>query len=106
MSQKERRAFPRIRLGPGTYVIYIEGSGAIKDLSLGGLFASDSDPLPVGTNLFLEMQLGNRRVPAQGVVRRSVPSEGMGIQFIRISSEAKSKLKMYLEDTEAAGQKQ
>ncbi len=105
MVERDRRAFPRYRVGSGTYVIYVEGSGAIKDLSLGGLFARDSDPLPVGTKLSLELHFRNQRLPAEGVVRRSVPGEGMGIEFTSISPDAKERLRKYLAETEASGQK-
>jgi len=69
--------------------------GAIRDLSLDGVFILDPEPLPVGATIKFSLRLGTEDVPLQGIVRRSVDEEGMGIQFTDISREAKRRLRMH-----------
>jgi hypothetical protein len=96
MTRQERRASPRFPAKPGSHVIYVEGSGGIRDLSLEGVFVLDSEPLSVGTTLRFSLRLGSKILDLQGIVRRSVPNEGMAIQFTEISLEAKRHLRLYI----------
>jgi hypothetical protein len=57
MAPNDKRASPRFSAKSGSHVIYIEGSGAIADLSLNGVFVLDPDPLPVGTHIHLDFVL-------------------------------------------------
>ncbi len=98
MTGKENRAFPRFLVSTDTCAIYGEGAGAIRDLSLGGVFVVDPEPFPIGTSLNIELRFGDHAIPAQGVVRRSVPGVGMGIQFLEISPAVRARLKLYLLD--------
>lgn len=97
MTKNEQRNSPRVPTTPGNYVIYVEGSGAIQDLSLTGVFVVDEDPLPVGTTINFELRLHSCSIPVRGVVRRSVPGNGMGIQFVQMGPEGKILLKSYLD---------
>lgn len=101
--RKEGRASPRFLMSPGNYVLYVETgsgatwrSGAIRDLSLHGVFVVNSNPLPAGTNLTLGLRLSTQAIPLKGVVRRSVDGEGMGIQFTSVASEVKNRLETCL----------
>ena len=76
MAPNDKRASPRFSAKSGNHVIYIEGSGAIPDLSLNGVFVLDPDPLPVGTHIHLELRLGGHGIPVKGIVQRSVAQEG------------------------------
>jgi PilZ domain-containing protein len=96
MAPNDKRASPRFLAKSGNHVIYIEGSGAIADLSLNGVFVLDPDPLPVGTHIHLELRLGANGILVKGIVRRSVAEKGMGIQFPELSREGKSRLKIHL----------
>lgn len=100
MPTKNKRNSPRVQTSPGNYVIYVEGSGSIRDLSLTGVFVVDNDPLPVGTSINFELRLLTCSLPVKGVVRRSVPRQGMGIKFVQLSPEGRILLKSYL-DTQA-----
>jgi hypothetical protein len=100
MTTENKRNSPRVQTNSGNYVIYVEGSGSIRDLSLTGVFVVDSDPLPVGTTINFELRLHTCLLPVRGIVRRSVPGQGMGIQFVQLSQEGKILLKSYL-DTQA-----
>ena len=96
MVEKEKRLSPRFKAKPGDNVYYIEGAGALRDLSLDGVFVEDVEPLPVGTRIGFSLVLGTETVLFQGIVRRCVDQEGMGIQFTEMSKEAKRRLRLYL----------
>lgn len=97
MSKDDKRTAPRVPTSPGNYVIYVEGSGSIRDLSLTGVFVVDEDPLSIGTAISFELRLPTCSIPVKGIVRRSVPGQGMGIQFVQLSPEGKILLKSYLD---------
>jgi hypothetical protein len=92
MIEKDRRASQRFKAKPGSTVFYVEGAGAIRDLSMDGEFLVDSEPLPVGTKIAFSLMLGNETVSFQGTVRRSVAGEGMGIQFMEMPAEVRKRL--------------
>jgi PilZ domain-containing protein len=87
-----RRASQRFKAKPGSMVSYVEGAGAIRDLSMDGVFLLDSEPLPIDTKISFSAMLGNETVSLQGIVRRSVPREGMGIQFADVPLELRRRL--------------
>lgn len=92
MIEKDRRASQRFKAKPGSIVCFIEGAGAIRDLSMDGIFILDAEPLEVGTLVTFSVRLGNETAAFQGIVRRSVPQEGMGIQFKEVSRETRRRL--------------
>jgi hypothetical protein len=96
MSREERRNHPRFRPKPGCHIVYVEGSGEVKDLSLDGLFILDQDPLSVGTSVKFSLRQGAQEILLQGTVIRSEPQHGMAIQFKDISREAIRQLKIYI----------
>ena len=65
MAQSDKRASPRFSAKSGSHVINIEGSGAIADLSLNGVFVLDPDPLPIGTHIHFELRLGDQVSPSE-----------------------------------------
>jgi hypothetical protein len=87
-----RRASQRFKAKPGSMVSYVEGAGAIRDLSMDGVFLLDSEPLPVGTKIRFSVMLGNQTVSFQGIVRRCVAREGMGVQFRDVPGELRKRL--------------
>jgi PilZ domain-containing protein len=91
-----QRASPRFRPKPGTHIVYLEGFGEIRDVSLHGVFVLGSHPLPVGTKLKFSFRFGSDDIPVQGIVQRSVDGQGMGIELIETSSEARNRLKFHL----------
>ncbi len=68
MIEKDRRT-PRYPAKPGTYVVYVEGTGAIRDLSMDGVFVLDSEPLPVGTSITFSLRTGAHDILLKGIVR-------------------------------------
>ncbi len=94
--EKDKRAYPRFLVTSDASVIYGEGTGSILDLSVGGCFVADPSPFPVGMKVDIELRLGEQAIPAQGVVRRSVPGRGMGLQFLGMPPAVRGRLKMFL----------
>jgi hypothetical protein len=91
-SIREKRASQRFKAKPGSTVSYVEGAAAIGNLSMDGLFLMDSEPLPVGTKLTFSLMLGSETASFQGIVRRSVPGEGMGVEFAATNRELRRRL--------------
>jgi hypothetical protein len=96
MPSKERRAAPRFQPKPGDHVAYAGRSLIIRDVSLGGVYVFDADPLPVGSEIFFTLQAGHQDISLQGVVRHSTDQQGMGIQFTNVSAESKRRLRIHL----------
>ena len=92
----DKRIMPRLPVTAGNYVVYTEGAGTIRDISAGGVFIEDSSPLSEGTVFSFDLRVGSADVPVRGVVRRSVPGVGMGVQFQQLSGEAKNQLERLL----------
>ena len=97
MRNENKRNSPRVETTSGSYVLYVEGSGSIRDLSLTGVFVIDEDPLDVGTTISFEIRLSSSSIPVKGIVRRCVKNQGMGIEFVQISPEGKILLKSHLD---------
>jgi hypothetical protein len=96
MTQKDRRASPRFQARPGSHIVYVEGSGAIRELSVEGVFVLDSEPLPVGATIKFSLRLATQDVALQGIVRRCVAEVGMGIQFTEMSREARRRIRLHI----------
>jgi hypothetical protein len=96
MIEKNSRASQRFKAKPGTNAYYVEGAGAIRDLSMDGVFILDDEPLPAGTKISFSLRLETGDLPLQGIVRRSVAEEGMAIQFTEISHEARRRLRLHI----------
>jgi hypothetical protein len=92
MMTNNRRASQRFKAKPGSNVMYTEGAGAIRDVSMDGIFILDSEPLAAGTHITFSFPLGNETAVFQGIVRRYVSQEGMGIQFQEMSREIRMRL--------------
>ncbi len=95
-SQDDRRVSPRFQPKPDNRVIYGETAAPLRDLSLDGLFALDPDPLPVGSEVSFTIRADYMEISLEGIVRRSVDQEGMGIQFTNVSNVSNRRLRIYL----------
>jgi hypothetical protein len=96
MAGADKRFSPRLNATAKDYVVYVEGSGRIRDISLGGVFIEDRQPFPVGTVFGFTLSLGNEMVPLKGVVRQCVPEAGMGVRFHEVSLDARNRLERIL----------
>lgn len=59
----------------------------VRDLSLGGAFLEVADPPPQGTTLTLVFPISGKVARARAIVCRSLPGEGMGIEFVAMGQE-------------------
>ncbi len=98
MAEDKKRATPRYIAKSGTHIVYLEGSGAIRDMSLDGMYVLDPDPLPIGTTITFALRMGTFDVQLQGKVTRSEPERGMVIQFTELTREAIRRLKIHIAD--------
>lgn len=98
MSEDERRASRRFRPKSGGHIVYIEGVGEVKDLSLNGMFVVDPDPLSEGTKVSFALRQGTVDISLQGIVTRSEPEQGMVIQFTELTRESIRRLKIYISE--------
>jgi hypothetical protein len=94
--ENERRASIRFQAKSGSHIVYPEGSGGIRDLSLNGMFVVDPDPLPEGSEVSFALRLGTNDIQLHGIVTRSEPKRGMVIQFTELSHESMRRLRIYI----------
>jgi tetratricopeptide (TPR) repeat protein len=101
-SQPKERSRPvRVLSPPGVAVAWRSGSkqGAcfLGDVGLGGLFLKTPHPLAVGSTLELlfDVSTGNE-VRARGTVRHVKPGRGMGVKFVHMAAEHRSRLNQFL----------
>jgi hypothetical protein len=92
----ERRSTQRFKC-QGSVQVRQENSevqtwGSITDISLHGCYLEMTATFPVGTTVFLQLELGGNRVEAKGEVRATYPFLGMGILFREMTSQNRLRL--------------
>jgi hypothetical protein len=92
----ERRATPRFKC-QGSAQVRQENSdvrtwGSITDISLHGCYLEMTATFPVGTTVFILLELGGNQVEVKGEVRASYPFLGMGISFREMTSQNRLRL--------------
>lgn len=95
-TRPDKRFATRLAASAGDYVVYVEGSGTIRDISIGGVFIQDKNPLPEGTVFGFTLRIDEEMLPLKGVVRRSIARTGMGIQFQDLNPDSMNKLERVL----------
>jgi hypothetical protein len=95
-SLTDRRCTQRFQPKPGNRLIYGVTDADIRDLSLDGVFVFDPDPLPVGSEIVFTLRAGEQDILLEGIVRRSVDQQGMGIQFTNISNVSRRRLRIHI----------
>lgn len=85
----ERRRSPRFRVAVGVR-IRETGTGVgmqtnSTDISLNGCYVQTQLPLPIGTQLDVELWLDQERLSSTAMVRTCDPGVGMGIEFVGLS---------------------
>jgi hypothetical protein len=98
---RENRRFPRVRLPRGLTVAW-QGPkkhdiSRISSLSLGGLFIEVADPVAAGEKLRVQFDIPSGAIYGQGVVRRSLKGEGMGVEFTDLTAESRAQLNELLQ---------
>ena len=92
----DKRFSPRLNATASDYVVYVEGSGKVRDVSLGGVFIEDRQPFPVGTVFGFTLTLCDEQLSLKGVVRQCIPEKGMGVRFHEIPNDARNRLERVL----------
>ena len=84
-----QRRYERVSLPQGMFVAWYGGGkqevSRVRTLGIGGLLISTHNPMPVGTKLILVFEVPGGSVQADGMVRSVATSEGMGVEFTRLS---------------------
>ena len=87
----DRRRYDRSDRMKELSVVWHHGSerfiSHVRDLSLGGAFIESPDPPPSGTTLALLFRVFGKIARARAVVSRSLPGEGMGIEFVAMGQQ-------------------
>lgn len=69
-----------------------EETSRVRDLSMGGLFVETAKSTAVGASVKLYFLVQEGQIKAEAVVRH-VKSDGLGLKFLAMGSEAQKRLK-------------
>ncbi|MBI3405714.1 MAG: PilZ domain-containing protein [Acidobacteria bacterium] len=93
MDFEERRRFPRYGFQTDAEIDW--GSTILKamvsDISIGGMFVVAANPLWVGATFTARLMLGEP-MSVNCVVRRVLPGRGMGVEFVTLSEDDRTRL--------------
>ncbi len=100
-SSDNRRNHPRVPAPRGMAVAWrsgsLQGVSRLGTMGLGGLFLNTANPPAVGSTLELLFDVATgAEVRARAVVRNTVPGKGMGIKFVHMDAEHRSRLTNFL----------
>ena len=70
--------------------------GAVKDLSISGCQVETDDPLPLLTEVRIEISHDGRKLHALGVVVRDASETSMGVLFTHMTMDNRKLLKKWL----------
>jgi tetratricopeptide (TPR) repeat protein len=94
------RKYPRIRAPKGMCVGWKSAgqtnASRAETMGLGGLYLHTPNPPSDGSTIELIFDLPTGEVRARAIVRNSVPTKGMGVQFVQMRPEDRAKLNQYL----------
>ncbi|MGA9979000.1 MAG: PilZ domain-containing protein [Candidatus Sulfotelmatobacter sp.] len=96
----EKRRSPRYKCESSVELCQ-EGSelrtwATCTDMSMHGCYVEAPTTYPVGTNLSMKLQANDFQVQSRGCVRVTYPCLGMGIAFVEMSEENRSRLRQLL----------
>lgn len=97
---QKRRKYPRHRLPKGMRVAWKSGGRPVVSradvIGIGGVFLHTSSPLSVGSVIELLFELKTGDIRARASVRDSTPGKGMGVEFIQMRTDDRSRLNQFL----------
>lgn len=104
----ERRGHPRVHAPKGMYVAWRAGTrqgvSRMGTMAMGGLFLHTPDPPEKGATLELLFDIATgAEVRARAVVRNSRPGKGMGVKFVHMRAEDRSRLNQFVKAQIEAG---
>jgi hypothetical protein len=110
MSSKnnERRSHPRVYAPKGMIVAWRSGTqqgvSRMGTMGIGGIFLHTPEPPEKGATLELLFDIATgAEVRARAVVRNSRPGKGMGVKFVHMRAEDRSRLNQFVKAQIAAG---
>jgi hypothetical protein len=110
MSSKtnERRSHPRVYAPKGMIVAWRSGTqqgvSRMGTMGIGGIFLHTPDPPEKNATLELLFDIATgAEVRARAVVRNSLPGKGMGVKFVHMRAEDRSRLNQFVKAQIAAG---
>jgi hypothetical protein len=74
----------------------------ISELSRTSAFIRTAQPASVGATLDLRLEVSGRKINPQGVVRRVIAGEGMGVEFLALSDEEREIIGALVQQIEIA----
>ena len=85
-----QRAFPRYMPNSPMVAMYTGLRSVVRDLSLGGAFIEDPEPLLEGRTFKIQMQSHSlpSTIVVEAVVRRVERHEGMAVEFVALTMNA------------------
>jgi hypothetical protein len=96
MKDVEQRRYPRVGSPKGLVVAWQSGTrravSCLQTLGMGGLFVLTRQPVPLRSMVKVLFDLPIGEVRARAVVRRIIPQQGMGIEFIAMDQEDRARL--------------
>jgi tetratricopeptide (TPR) repeat protein len=104
----ERRSHPRVYAPKGMIVAWRSGTqqgvSRMGTLGIGGIFLHTPEPPEKGATLELLFDIATgAEVRARAVVRNSRPGKGMGVKFVHMRAEDRSRLSQFVKAQIAAG---
>lgn len=101
MADADQRRYPRVVPPRSLVVAWQSGTrravSYLESLGLGGLFLLTRHPAPLRSMVKILLDLPLGEVRARAVVRRVMPSRGMGIEFIAMTQEDRARLNKALQ---------
>ena len=96
----EKRRSPRYKC-EGSVEICQEGFelrtwATCTDVSMHGCYVEATTTYPVGTNVHVKLQANEFQIQSEGCVRVAYPALGMGIAFVEMSEETRTRLRELL----------
>lgn len=92
----ERRAVPRYKCTGEAQVreekSEVCSAASISDISMHGCYLETASTFPVGTCVYLQIELERQRLILKGEVRVAYPDRGIGIKFCDLSVENRAQL--------------
>lgn len=76
----------------------------LTDLSLGACYLTTSSPFPKATRVILSMRTADLEVRVAAVVRVTHPEFGMGVEFLKTTSEQHDQVRRVIETLRASGE--
>ncbi|HEY8715987.1 MAG TPA: PilZ domain-containing protein, partial [Candidatus Acidoferrum sp.] len=105
---KDRRSHPRVFAPRGMVVAWRSGGqqgvSRMGTMALGGLFLHTQSPPSNGSVLELLFEIATGvQVRARAVVRNCMPGKGMGVKFVHMNNDDRSRLNRFLKMQIEAG---